>query len=213
MRGLIFLIFGFLSFSAAIVMGAEGLSAENAGSVASAHSKNIEILNPYAFATSERQRHGAIFFTVRYTTDAADSNDANGAGAGGRDRIIEARADVSEIVELHTHILEDDGVMRMRKVEALEIPESGKLVLKPRGDHIMLIGLTRQLIEGETIPLTLEFERAGAVSVDVPIIQAGTQPQPQEKQQTKKTLSEELSEPEGANPEETSEDHQHHDHH
>ncbi|MFN3700835.1 MAG: copper chaperone PCu(A)C [Alphaproteobacteria bacterium] len=211
MRGLIFLIFGFLSFSAAIMMGAAGLSAEAADS---AYSKNVEILNPYAFATSERQRHGAIFFTVRYTGDAADSNDENGAGAdaGGRDRIIEARADVSEIVELHTHIQEDDGVMRMRKVEALEISESGELVLKPRGDHIMLIGLTRQLIEGETIPLTLEFERAGAVSVDVPIIQAGTQPQPQEKQQTK-TLSEEPSEPEGVNPEEISEDHQHHDHH
>ena len=69
---------------------------------------------------------------------------------------------------MHTHI-NDDGVMRMRQVEAIDIPAGGVAELKPGGLHLMMIDLTRQLVEGETVEVTLEFETAGTVTLTLPI--------------------------------------------
>lgn len=121
----------------------------------------VSITDIYSYATSEKQKHGAIFFTIMHQNSD--------------DRLISAKTDVSEIVELHTHIMDGD-VMKMRKVEAMDIPDNGHLELKPRADHIMLIGLNRQLIEGESFPLTLTFENAGERVIEVPILKSGTKP-------------------------------------
>ncbi len=84
------------------------------------------------------------------------------------DRILAAAAPVAKRVELHTHIMEG-GTAKMRQVDGIDVPAGGMAMLEPGGHHVMLMGLTTALIEGESFPLTLTFERAGPVTVDVPI--------------------------------------------
>ncbi len=78
--------------------------------------------------------------------------------------IAAAVTDLAEAVELHTSTTEN-GVMKMRQVERIEIPAQGGVELKPGGFHIMLIGLKRDLKPDETVRLTLTFERSGTVEV------------------------------------------------
>jgi hypothetical protein len=57
------------------------------------------------------------------------------------------------------------GMLGMRQIERLEIPAGGTVELKPGGYHLMLIDLNQELVAGETIELTLTFEKAGEVKV------------------------------------------------
>ena len=63
--------------------------------------------------------------------------------------------------------------MRMRAVENIPVPANGQTALEPGGYHIMLIGLKQALKEGGSFPLTLTFEKAGSVTVQVPVQKAG----------------------------------------
>ncbi len=80
------------------------------------------------------------------------------------DRLVDASNNVSEITELHETV---EG--RMRRVKAIEIPAGGKVELKPGGLHIMLINLKKPLKEGDTVELTLKFEKSGEVKVQAPV--------------------------------------------
>ncbi|MCP5150592.1 MAG: copper chaperone PCu(A)C [Ectothiorhodospiraceae bacterium] len=84
------------------------------------------------------------------------------------DRLLAAAAPVSKRTELHTHVMEG-GLAKMRQVDAVEIPAGGAVSFAPGGLHIMLIGLARPLDAGESIPVTLTFERAGRVEVVYPV--------------------------------------------
>lgn len=98
---------------------------------------------------------GAMYMTIRNPS-------------GTPDRLIKAQSDVSKVVELH-NVAMKDGVMSMYPVEAIEVPANGEAVLKPGSFHVMLIGLTRDLVAGETMTVTLTFEQAGDVTVQAPI--------------------------------------------
>lgn len=93
-------------------------------------------------------------------------------GTGEADRLIAVKGDIATAVEIHEMTMED-GVMRMRKLEALDVPANGAVELKPGGNHIMLIGLKDALSEGGSLSLTFVFEKAGEVNVDLPIRKAG----------------------------------------
>ena len=82
--------------------------------------------------------------------------------------LIGVSAPVAERVELHAHIM-SDGVMRMRRVDAVPVPGGGSAELKPGGRHVMLIGLRAPLKEGGTFPLTLTFDKAGTITVTVAV--------------------------------------------
>jgi periplasmic copper chaperone A len=84
------------------------------------------------------------------------------------DRLIAAASPIAETAGLHTHVM-DGNVARMRPVAAIEITPGAPVVLEPGGLHIMLMGLKQPLVEGKTLPLSLTFERAGAVALEVPI--------------------------------------------
>ena len=84
------------------------------------------------------------------------------------DRLVSASAPVANRVELHTHIMENNTA-KMREVEAIEVPAGGMVMLEPGGYHVMLMGLTKELVTGESFPLTLTFERAGPMTIDVTI--------------------------------------------
>lgn len=108
---------------------------------------------------------------------------AGQAGGGGflkitsptADRLIAARAPVSKTVELHTMQM-DGNVMRMRQVPAIDIPAGQTVELKPGGLHVMFIGLTQTLDNGVSFPLTLRFEKAGEVTVDVKVMTRAAMP-------------------------------------
>lgn len=117
----------------------------------------IEIRDPYARAASPTAMAGAAFMTIVNTT-AED------------DRLIAAATDAAQRVELHTHIEDAEGVMRMVEVkDGFEIPAGGETVLQRGGMHVMMMGLTRPFVQGEAIDLTLTFEKAGEVTLTVPI--------------------------------------------
>jgi copper(I)-binding protein len=104
---------------------------------------------------------GGAFVTLLNTADAPD-------------RLVSASSAVAERVELHTHIM-DGGVMRMREVEGgIPLPPGETVNLQPGGLHIMLLGLNQGLAAGSRFPLTLTFEKAGSVQVEVPVEAMGS---------------------------------------
>lgn len=84
------------------------------------------------------------------------------------DRLLRASSDAAHNTELHISEIVD-GVMSMHPVDSVEVPANGQVELKPGGLHIMLIGLTGDLVAGEKMPLTLEFENAGKIQVEAEI--------------------------------------------
>lgn len=115
----------------------------------------MEIESAFARASPKVARAGAGFMTLRNTGTEAD-------------RLIAASSEVSAVTELHTHI-NDNGVMRMRQVEAIDIPAGGTVELKPGGLHVMFMNLHGPLMEGTEFPVILRFERAGEVTVTIPV--------------------------------------------
>jgi len=88
------------------------------------------------------------------------------------DRLIGILTPVARRAELHTHTM-DKGIMRMRPLKAIEVHPGAPAVMRPGGDHIMLMGLTRKLKRGETFPITLRFAHAGEVTVMVTVAGPG----------------------------------------
>ena len=82
------------------------------------------------------------------------------------DRLVAASVDVADHAELHTH-LNDNGVMKMRQIPDIPVEAGATVKLQPGGLHIMLMDLKQPLKEGDKIPMTLRFEKAGEVKVDV----------------------------------------------
>jgi copper(I)-binding protein len=88
------------------------------------------------------------------------------------DRLISASTPIARVVELHTMIREGD-VMRMRPVTDIAVAAGQTVELRPGGFHVMLIGLNAPLAQGARVPLTLRFERAGEVQVELNVEAAG----------------------------------------
>ena len=82
--------------------------------------------------------------------------------------LVSAESNVSEKVELHTHI-HDNGMMRMRQVERIDIPAHGETALQPGGFHIMLIGLTQPLEMGQMVSLELKFADGSSEQVQAEV--------------------------------------------
>ncbi|NBD30017.1 MAG: copper chaperone PCu(A)C [Alphaproteobacteria bacterium] len=116
----------------------------------------ISIEDPYARAAGASAMAGAAFMTIHNDSETDD-------------RLVAASADVSARVELHTHIADGD-VMRMVEVEeGFAIPAGGMHSLERGGDHVMFMGINTPFEQGETISVTLTFEQAGDITIDIPI--------------------------------------------
>jgi hypothetical protein len=88
---------------------------------------------------------------------------------GDADRaLVAAESDAAATVELHTHTMAD-GMMQMRKIERIDLPVSERVVLQPGGLHVMLIGLTEQLMPGMDVALTLVFDDGSRTAVSAPV--------------------------------------------
>jgi copper(I)-binding protein len=86
------------------------------------------------------------------------------------DRLIAASSDVAGRVELHTHIQDANGVMRMTEIEGgIPVLAGGMHMLQRGGDHVMFMGLSAPLEQGSEIAVTLTFEKAGEMQVMIPV--------------------------------------------
>jgi periplasmic copper chaperone A len=74
-------------------------------------------------------------------------------------QLISAASPVAEVVEVHEMVM-DGNMMKMRAMPKLDIPANTPVELKPGSYHIMLMGLKKPLVDGEKVPLTLNFENA-----------------------------------------------------
>jgi copper(I)-binding protein len=125
----------------------------------SAPASTVVVEQPWARATPKGAKTGAAYMTLRN----------NGASV---DRLMSATTPVADQVQLHK-VTEDNGVSRMREVHNVELEPGAKIVFKPGEMHMMLVGLKQPLVEGQALPLTLQFERAGNIEVTVPIEKVG----------------------------------------
>jgi periplasmic copper chaperone A len=127
-----------------------------ATSFAFAQDASIQIEQPWSRATPAGASTGAVYLTV-----TNKSHDA--------DRLLGASSDVADKSQIH-EMKVVNGIMEMREVSGgLRVPAGGSIELKPGSYHVMLIGLKKPFKAGETIPLTLDFEKAGKISITVPI--------------------------------------------
>lgn len=136
-----------LSTAAALVLGLPALAEE----------AKIMVEDAYARAAMRMASSGAAFMVLvnRGETD---------------DRLIDARSEIAKRVELHTNISDANGVMKMVPIEGgILIPAGGSHALARGGDHVMLMGLKQPLEQGMTVPLTLVFEKAGEIEIEVPV--------------------------------------------
>ena len=84
------------------------------------------------------------------------------------DKLLHATTPVAASVEMHSMAVDAQGVMRMREVEGIVIAPKAVLKMRPgMGYHMMLVGMKKPLKEGDTFPMSLQFERAGKVDVKV----------------------------------------------
>ena len=89
-------------------------------------------------------------------------------GGSAPDRLLGARAGVAKAVELHTMQM-DGNVMRLRPVEGIAVPAGQAVELKPGGLHLMFMGLNEPLKAGARFPLTLRFEKAGELTIEMKV--------------------------------------------
>jgi copper(I)-binding protein len=142
-------------FARLLIPSCIAMSSLLSASAAFAGEDMIMIAKPFARATAGRAKNGAAFLTVMNHGKRDDA-------------LIAVETAAANRPELHSHI-HDKGIMRMRQVEAINIPAGGSAELKPGGDHVMLMGLTGPLMTGEKLSLILVFKNAGKIAVEVPI--------------------------------------------
>lgn len=85
------------------------------------------------------------------------------------DALISASSDIADAVELHLSQMKADGTMEMIQQEKIDLPADGEIELKPGSYHVMFIGLKQDLMAGGEITLKLTFEKAGEITLTVPV--------------------------------------------
>lgn len=117
----------------------------------------VHIENAYARTMGGIGASGAVFLEINNHADVDD-------------RLIDVKSDIAEKVELHTHKDDGNGVMQMLHVpEGFPVAALGSHALQRGGDHVMMMGLTRELKDGDIVTLTLIFEHAGEVVVEATV--------------------------------------------
>ena len=118
---------------------------------------DIVVKDAYARSAMATAKTGAAFMVIENTGDSDD-------------RLVSATSDAAMKVELHTHVADGNGVMKMMEVEeGFVIPANGQHALARGGDHVMFMGLTGPFVQDETVTVTLTFENAGEMVVEIPV--------------------------------------------
>lgn len=114
----------------------------------------LEISGGFTRATLPNAPVGGGFLTITNT------------GAEG-DRLVSASAPIAKETQIHEMAMEGD-VMKMRQLkDGLDLPAGETVTLEPGGFHLMFMGLNGAIAEGDVVPVTLTFEKAGTVTVEL----------------------------------------------
>lgn len=124
-------------------------------SIAAVFGADVEINGAYARASIPNVPNSAAFFVIKNNSDKDIA-------------ITSANSDIAEKNELHTHIKENQ-MLKMMKIEKLVVPAKSSLELKSGGDHVMLMGLKKELKAGDEINLELSFSDGDKKSIKVPV--------------------------------------------
>lgn len=143
----------FLALCSALLLAA-GCTSSGASPATSAGSMHVE--DAWARASMGMDRAGAAYLAVTNST-------------GQPDALIGARSPAAASVELHETSAGASGQMAMHPVDRIDLPVGGRVALEPGGRHIMLIGLTADLVAGQEIEVTLDFEHAPDLLVKAPV--------------------------------------------
>ena len=127
---------------------------------AAAASGGIEIGQPWARAGLRVRLQAGGFFVV--TNKGALP-----------DRLVAASSLVAEKVEIHAIKMVGADIQMCPRPEGLLVEAGGTLTLKPRGYHLLLSGVTTALVVGTRLPVTLTFEKAGRIDVELKVEAAG----------------------------------------
>jgi copper(I)-binding protein len=134
--------------------------------LASAHDYKIgslEIGHPWSRATPPAARTAAGFMVLK-----------NKGGAP--DRLVSVSSPTVERVEIHEMRM-DGAVMRMRELErGIDLPAGATVELKPGGFHLMMFDLKAPLVKDQKVPVTLVFEKAGPIQVELLVHAPGAGP-------------------------------------
>jgi copper(I)-binding protein len=124
---------------------------------------DIAISQAWSRATPKGAKTGGGYLTIENRGSAPD-------------RLIGGSTDVAGSVQVHEMSTTEGGVMKMRPVENGLIIEPGKTVkLAPGGYHLMMMDLKQPLKRGDKVPVTLEFEKAGKVTISLDVEGVGAQ--------------------------------------
>jgi copper(I)-binding protein len=102
--------------------------------------------------------NSAIYLTIRNPGDQADV-------------LIHADSKIAESTEIHLSKMDSTGVMTMEHQDQVPIPPDDSVEFSPGGLHIMLVNLGQDLSVGDSFPISLEFQKAGELSVEVEVRQ------------------------------------------
>ena len=129
----------------------------------------IEIVQPWTRATPPTAESGGGYLVLKNTGTTPD-------------RLIAVKSPAADKAEIHEMKM-DGNIMRMREVEkGIEIPPGATVELKPGGFHVMFMGLRAPFAKDTKVPLTLVFEKAGSIDVDLMVQAMGAQPPSMHKQ-------------------------------
>lgn len=115
----------------------------------------LEVANPFVREMPPVAPATGAFMTLINTGDQTIS-------------VVRADSDAAKTVELHTHI-DDGGVMRMREIPEITVSAMGQTELKPGGLHVMLIGPTRALTEGDLVDIKLVMQDGSEKMIQAPV--------------------------------------------
>lgn len=135
-----------------------GLAACAGGNRPAATGPQIEVEGVWGRPSPKVPTAGAFYMVIRNTGNEAD-------------RLVGAQSSACGTVELHESYQTQEGAMGMRPVPGgfIEIPAGGQVELKVGGLHVMCIGKLKEFKTGSHIPLTLRFEKSGAMTLEVEI--------------------------------------------
>jgi hypothetical protein len=123
----------------------------------------LQIGQPWARATPPTAPSGGGFLTITNKGTAPD-------------RLVSASSPAAGAVQVHEMKMEG-SIMRMREVEkGLEIPPGATVTLAPGGLHLMMMGLKAPFKKDEKVPVTLVFEKAGKIDVELVVVPIGATP-------------------------------------
>ena len=118
---------------------------------------DLEIAHPWSQELPPNAPTVAAYFVIRNTGNTAD-------------RLLGVDTPIAEKAELHQHVMQGD-LMKMQPVPSVEVAPGAAVTFAPMAYHVMLVGLKdRSLLkDGERFPMTLHFEKAGDISVEVKV--------------------------------------------